>query len=121
MSHASSYNYIIAGGGIAGVVLASRLRSSLPPSTTILLIEAGPNASSNPLVTEIKNAFNVIGSELDWAYKTVPQKHLGNRVCEQIAGRALGGGSAINYCKFISLSSSLNWHCKDELGRKKRG
>jgi choline dehydrogenase-like flavoprotein len=96
----SSYDYIIAGGGIAGVVLASRLKQALP-SLRILLIEAGPNASGNPLVTEIKNAFNVIGSVLDWAYKTVPQKHLGGRVCEQIAGKALGGGSAINYCEFI--------------------
>jgi len=101
----SSYNFIIAGGGIAGVVLASRLRSSLPSSVSILLVEAGPDASSNPLVREIKNAFDVIGSELDWAYRTVPQKHLGNRACEQIAGKALGGGSAINYCE-SSLSSS---------------
>ena len=99
-----TYNFIIAGGGVAGVVLASRLRSSLPASVSILLLEVGPDASSNPLVREIKNAFDVIGSELDWAYKTVPQKHLGNRVCEQIAGKALGGGSAINYCKFSPLS-----------------
>jgi choline dehydrogenase-like flavoprotein len=94
------YDYIIAGGGIAGTVLASRLKQSLP-NLRILLIEAGPNATGNPLVTEIKNAFNVIGSELDWAYKTVPQKHLGGRVCEQIAGKALGGGSAINYCESL--------------------
>jgi len=97
----TKYSYIIAGGGVAGVVLASRLCSSLSSSVSILLIEAGTDASSNPLVIEIKNAFDVIGSELDWSYKTVPQKHLRNRACEQIAGKALGGGSAINYCEFL--------------------
>lgn len=67
----TSYDYIIAAGGVAGVVLASLLKQALP-SLRILLVEAAANASGNPLVTEINNAFNVIGSELDWAYKTVP-------------------------------------------------
>jgi len=99
----TSYNYIITGAGPAGIVLASRLRSSLPLSVSILLLEAGPDASTDPLIQEIKNAFNVIGSELDWAYKTTPQKHLGGRVCSAVAGKALGGGSAINYCSSFSF------------------
>jgi choline dehydrogenase-like flavoprotein len=103
-----SYDYIIVGGGIAGTVLASRLHQSLP-HLSILLIEAGPDATSNPLVTEIHNAFKVVGSELDWCYNIVRQKHLNNRVCTQISAKALGGGSAINYCEFVLFSLGFFW------------
>jgi choline dehydrogenase-like flavoprotein len=98
MATVSQYHYIIIGGGIAGSVLASRLHESLP-HLSILLIEAGPVVENNPLVTDIKNALKVGGSELDWCYSTVPQQHLNNRVCPSIAGKALGGGSAINFCE----------------------
>jgi choline dehydrogenase-like flavoprotein len=36
-------------------------------------------------------------SELDWDYKTVPQKHLDDRECYAAAGKVLSGGGAINY------------------------
>ena len=93
----SSYDYIIIGGGIAGSTLASRLHGRLPHAS-ILLVEAGPEVSENPLVTDGRNAARLIGSELDWCYATVPQRHLNNRVCPNSAGKALGGGSAINNC-----------------------
>ena len=89
------YDFIIVGGGIAGVTVASRLHQYLP-SRSILLIEAGPDVSDHPLVNDIKNAARLVGSELDWNYSTVPQHHLNNRICPNNAGRALGGGSAIN-------------------------
>jgi choline dehydrogenase-like flavoprotein len=98
MSSTSPYHYIIIGGGIGGSVVASRLHERLP-HLSILLIEAGPNVDENPLVTQIQNALTVEGSNLDWSYDSVPQKHLDNRVTNSIAGKALGGGSAINYCK----------------------
>ena len=90
-----AYDFIIVGGGIAGATLASRLHQILP-SPSILLIEAGPDVSDHPLVNEISNAARLVGSELDWNYSTIPQQHLNNRVCPNNAGKALGGGSAIN-------------------------
>lgn len=106
MATSSEYHYIIIGGGIAGSVVASRLHERLP-HLSILLIEAGPDVVDNPLVTEIKNALDVQGSELDWSYSSVPQKHLNNRICTSIAGKALGGGSAINYCE-ITLRTTFH-------------
>ncbi len=44
-----TYDYVIAGGGLGGVVLAARL--SEDTSKTILVIEAGKDESNNPDVT----------------------------------------------------------------------
>lgn len=94
----STHDFIIVSGGIAGSVLASRLHAHLP-LLSILLIEAGPDVANHPLVTDSRNAGRLVGSELDWNYSTVPQKHLNNRVCPNHASKALGGGSAINACQ----------------------
>lgn len=100
MAQISSYDYIIIGGGIAGSVLAYRLHEK-HPSLSILLIEAGPDVSENPLVTDSANGPFLVGSELDWGYSTVPQRHLNNRILPNNAGKALGGASAINAGKFM--------------------
>jgi choline dehydrogenase-like flavoprotein len=88
-------DYIIIGGGIGGCVVASRLHQKYP-SVSILLIEAGPDVSKHPL---IHSAPVLQHSEFDWDYKTVPQKHLGNKICFGAAGKALAGGTAINACR----------------------
>ncbi|KAL5357225.1 hypothetical protein BJX96DRAFT_144088 [Aspergillus floccosus] len=89
-------DYIIVGGGIAGCALAARL-SEKASSLKILLIEAGANAATHPLTSTPLACFGAHFSDLDWAYTTVPQKHLDGRKSYIGAGKALGGGSAINY------------------------
>ncbi|RAO72117.1 uncharacterized protein BHQ10_008129 [Talaromyces amestolkiae] len=93
---ATTYDYIIIGGGIAGCTLASRLHER-NDSIKILIIEAGPDVADHPLTQSPLACFGAHFSPLDWAFKTVPQAHLDNRECYNSAARALGGGSAINY------------------------
>ena len=95
----STYDFIIVGGGTAGSVVASRLQEKLP-NASVVLIEAGQDASGHPLVNDIKNAPRLVKSEFDWDFYTVPQRHLNNRVLQNAAGKALGGGTAINSCKW---------------------
>ena len=92
----NSYDYIIIGAGIAGSALASRL-SQRHPQRSVLLIEAGKDSKDNPLVPQPLVAPMLRGSELDWKYESTPQKHLGGRRVYEAAGKALGGGSVINY------------------------
>ena len=44
----SEADYVIVGGGLTGCTVASCLAELLGPTSTILLLEAGPDPSSNP-------------------------------------------------------------------------
>lgn len=89
-------DFVIVGGGLAGSVIAARLAAARP-SARITLLEAGEDESGNPLTQNALACFDTHFSPLDWAYHTVPQRHLVKRQCYAPAGKALGGGSTINY------------------------
>ncbi|MCJ1448188.1 MAG: hypothetical protein MMC23_008702 [Stictis urceolatum] len=93
-------DYIIVGGGLTGCAIASRL-SQWKPTLNVLLLEAGPDPSANPAIRTLMGGLGLLGSELDWAYKSTPQSNTGNRIHPLNAGRGLGGGSTINYGGWI--------------------
>ncbi|KAI4141971.1 MAG: hypothetical protein L6R39_005125 [Caloplaca ligustica] len=93
---ATEADYIIVGGGLTGCALASRLQQG-DPSLTILVLEAGIDASDNPQTRTIEGAFALAGSELDYNYQTLPQSNTADRVHTITAGKVLGGGSILNY------------------------
>lgn len=95
------YDYVIAGGGSAGAVLAARL--SEDPAVTVCLIEAGGTGKSFLINTPAMVAAMVSGRPKlhNWAFRTTPQPHLNNRRCYQPRGKALGGSSAINAMLYV--------------------
>jgi choline dehydrogenase-like flavoprotein len=93
------FDFIIVGGGIGGTAVASRLYER-DPSLSILLIEADPDSSKTPLAEAVASPVKaplLKRSELDWSYETVPQKHLDGLKVYVGAGKAMRGGSVINY------------------------
>lgn len=95
-SCANSFDYIVVGAGIAGSALASRLHQR-HPDRSVLVIEAGKSPNDNSLVPQPLVAPMLRGGELDWKYESTPQEHLDGRQIYEAAGKALGGGSVINY------------------------
>ncbi|PSN64811.1 alcohol oxidase [Corynespora cassiicola Philippines] len=101
---AENFDFVIVGGGTAGLVLANRLSSKF--AYTIAVVEAGGDVSADPRVF-IPGLFSAAaGSEMDWKFATTPQDGLYGRRIGQTQGKALGGSSAINAEALIPFSSS---------------
>lgn len=90
----TAYDYVIAGGGVAGCVLANRL--SADPDCRVLLVEAG-GPDTSPLIAAPGGLLPIMmaGSHA-WPYMSAPQRHLDGRMLYLPRGKVLGGGSSIN-------------------------
>ncbi|KAF7928027.1 uncharacterized protein EAE97_009825 [Botrytis byssoidea] len=98
-----SYDYIIIGGGTAGLTIASRL--SEDPQNSVLVLEAGTDHSTGINVLAPGLYTGMYGNpEYDWNYKTVPQIHTNNQVIAHPRGKQLGGSSAINFLYWTHAS-----------------
>ncbi|KAI4862782.1 choline dehydrogenase [Hypoxylon rubiginosum] len=89
-------DYVVVGGGLTGCVIASRLsRSDKKPK--VILIEAGSDPSGNTAAAQFLSGLSLQGGEFDYAYQSEPVANTANRVHTLNAGKALGGGSVLNY------------------------
>ena len=91
----SEYDFIIVGGGNAGLPLATRLSQGLP-NDCILVIEAGPSAPDEPRINIPGRKGQTLGTSYDWNFTTVPQPDIFDRVVNQNRGKVLGGSTALN-------------------------
>ncbi|EAQ88639.1 hypothetical protein CHGG_05258 [Chaetomium globosum CBS 148.51] len=89
------FDFIIVGGGTAGLAVAARL--SEHPGFTVGVLEAGSPAVGDNAVEFPGLAGRALGTPLDWGFETVPQKFLGGRRLPWARGKVLGGSSALNY------------------------
>ncbi|KAL2844806.1 putative glucose dehydrogenase [Aspergillus pseudoustus] len=96
MASSTEADYIIVGGGLTGCVVSSRLKQA-NPALDVVILEAGVDPSNHEATKTFAGLFSLLGSDLDWAGQTVPQKNTADRVHPLHAGKALGGGSVTNF------------------------
>lgn len=92
-------DYVIAGGGSAGCVLANRL--SADPANKVVLLEAGPSAGGFMNRMPAGGLTKLGKPENDWCLMTEPDPSLNGRRYMWSAGRMLGGGSSVNGMIYI--------------------
>ncbi|KAF2007337.1 GMC oxidoreductase [Amniculicola lignicola CBS 123094] len=108
-----SFDYVICGGGTAGLVLAARL--SEDPAVTVAVLEAGINRMGDVLI-DGPNLFLQLfdKDDYDWRFMT---KGTEGRRHGWVRGKVLGGSSAVNFNMF-SMASRQDLNNWEELGNK---
>ncbi|KAJ7615499.1 hypothetical protein FB45DRAFT_757898 [Roridomyces roridus] len=108
-----TFDFVIAGGGTAGLALASRLAEW--SNVTVAVIEAGSDGSEFQDQITIPGACSLLlgkyrflwcpgmsylngltGTTYDWQYQTTPQTNASGGQLSWPRGKGLGGSSAIN-------------------------
>ncbi|RYP05716.1 hypothetical protein DL765_009752 [Monosporascus sp. GIB2] len=119
----AEYDYVIIGGGTAGLVLAARLSEN--NNNSVAVIEAGtfyeitnPFLSSTPM---FGIAFTGMSPEdtnpgVDWGFVTSPQAGLRNRELHYARGKCLGGSSGRNLMIYQRPDTGSLQRWADEVG-----
>ncbi|CAO2650551.1 Nn.00g018430.m01.CDS01 [Neocucurbitaria sp. VM-36] len=114
LSH--TYDYIVVGGGTAGLIVAARLTEN--PSVKVGVLEAGQNRMADPQVSTPCLYPTLIGRpEYDWCMSSIPQPNAGNKTYSMPRGKVLGGSSAINYLMYVR-GSRKDYDAWAEMGNK---
>lgn len=88
------YDYVIAGAGSAGCVVAERLTRD--PNIKVLLLEAGGKDNWIWFHIPVGYLFAIGNPRSDWRFETTTQPGLNGRALNYPRGKVLGGSSAIN-------------------------
>ncbi|XWX01479.1 hypothetical protein V2A60_009507 [Cordyceps javanica] len=96
------FDYIIVGGGTAGLAVASRLAER--KHLQVGVIEAGNSVDDDENVSVPAFYGRSIHGENDWCHSTTPQVGLGGKKLPWPRGKALGGTSSMNFMTWVRAS-----------------
>ena len=89
-----TFDYVVAGAGSAGCVLANRL--SADPRRSVLVLEGGGRDDWIWFHIPVGYLFAIGNPRADWMFRTTAQEGLGGRALGYPRGKVIGGCSAIN-------------------------
>ena len=107
------FDYIVAGAGSAGCVLANRL--SADQAKRVLVLEAGSRDNWIWFHIPVGYLFAIGNPRADWMFKTEAEPGLNGRALNYPRGRVIGGSSAINGMIYM-LGQSTDYDNWRQLG-----
>ncbi|KAJ1304689.1 hypothetical protein OPQ81_005828 [Rhizoctonia solani] len=111
---ANEFDYLVVGGGTAGLVVAARL--SEDPTVRVGVLEAGQYVPDEPNINVPGYFGRTIGNPAyDWGFLTVPQKDANGRLMYHPRGKVLGGSSALNFMT-LGRGSEAEYDAFEALG-----
>lgn len=121
----ATYDYVVIGGGNAGVTIAARLAEG--PLNTVAIVEAGSfyeitngNLSQIPadVVYFIGKSPKDVNPLVDWGFVTTPQPGANGQAYHYARGKTLGGCSARNFMVYQRGTRGSYQMWADEVGGK---
>lgn len=112
---AQDFDYLIVGGGTAGLVVAARLSET--GSFKVGVIEAGPLVLDDPAINVPGRYGETLESQYDWQFETIPQPGLAGRTLRWPRGKVLGGTSALNFMAW-NRGNREDYDAWEELGNE---
>ncbi|KAL2034586.1 hypothetical protein VTO58DRAFT_105300 [Aureobasidium pullulans] len=120
----ATYDYVVVGGGTAGLTIAARLAED--PNISVAVIEAGgfyQQDNGNGSVIPGLCTTQFTGSDpddtqplIDWGFTTTPQAGINNQISHYARGKTLGGSSARNYMAYHRGTNGSYGMWADQVG-----
>ncbi|KAG7096062.1 hypothetical protein E1B28_006743 [Marasmius oreades] len=113
----AQFDYVVVGGGLTGLVVATRL--SEDPDVTVGVLEAGPQPTDNDPIIDIPAMIGrAVGDpNYDWLTMSTSQPRANDRPILIPRGKGIGGSSMINYLYMIRPTKE-EFDRIEELGNK---
>ncbi|KAG4436057.1 hypothetical protein IFR05_008447 [Cadophora sp. M221] len=111
------YDFIVVGGGTAGLTVAARLTENA--NIKVGVLEAGTANIGDPMIMTPALYPKILGDpKYDWIHHSIPQKSLSKKMpFQQPRGKGLGGSSAINYQMYVR-GHATDYDDWEKLGNK---
>ncbi|KAH0283154.1 glucose oxidase [Aureobasidium namibiae CBS 147.97] len=94
MSANNSFDYVVVGGGLTGLTVASRLSEN--PTIRVLVIEDGQDNHNDPRVSDVRTYGQAFESDLDYNMTSTPIPWRNGTKLPMAAGKTLGGSGSIS-------------------------
>ncbi|KAH7093309.1 hypothetical protein FB567DRAFT_172326 [Paraphoma chrysanthemicola] len=106
-----TFDYIIVGGGLTGLVVANRL--SEDEDRTVLVLENG--YINDDITTQVPSFANSLNTNLMYDIKSATDVNVGGKSYPVYVGNVVGGGSVVNGMAF-DRASAADYNAWEQLG-----